>query len=474
MDRRTFIAALPAASLIPAAARAQAKHNPGPGQGGAPAANAPAPFWSDGDERFLRPDVHAGDRPVGASFASRTAVYGMNGAAGTAHPLATQAGIAILQAGGSAVDAAIAINACLGFLEPTSSGVGGDCYAMVWDPKTQKVVGLAGSGASPRGLSLEAVRGRFEKRCAAPARRDHRVGAGRGRCMVDAAPALRKTALGGRSCACDRVGRGGGAGARHHRLLYPPLEAVFARSDNGVEETANALRTYGLGGREGSAGGTGVSQSRSRTDLSCDRRWGTRRVLRWGHRAGDRSLFQTDRRLAPLRGPGPRTTANGIEPSRTDYRGTTVHCARLRIHRGIATLQMLNIIERFDMRGFGFQSPRALHVMAEAKRLAYEDRARFYADPHFSKTPVEWLISKDYAASRAKLIKLDAILAARLSRHRAEPWRHHLFQLRRQRRHDGVDDPVQFSRHGIGARRGWDGRGEPWASCFRIAANCSV
>ncbi|MEG3171853.1 gamma-glutamyltransferase [Sphingomonas sp. ZB1N12] len=172
MRRRTFIAALPGAALLPGISMAQGGQAgrgvagkqgvPGPGQGGAPqpATATLPPRWMAGEDRFLRPDVAAGDRPVGASFASRTAAYGINGAVGTAHPLATQAGIDILRRGGSAVDAAIAINACLGFLEPTSSGIGGDAYAMIWDLKQRKVVGLAGSGASPRGLSLETVRSR--------------------------------------------------------------------------------------------------------------------------------------------------------------------------------------------------------------------------------------------------------------------------------------------------------------------------
>ncbi|CAN5881700.1 hypothetical protein BH11PSE6_BH11PSE6_03870 [soil metagenome] len=163
MQRRTFIASLPAAALLPTAALGKGAV-PGVQASAGPAgtpAEPPLPgVWQSGEDRFIRPDFHAGDRPVGASFASRTAVYGMNGAAGTAHPLATMAGIDILRRGGSAVDAAIAINACLGFLEPTSSGIGGDAYAMIWDPKAGKVVGLAGSGASPRALSLETVRAR--------------------------------------------------------------------------------------------------------------------------------------------------------------------------------------------------------------------------------------------------------------------------------------------------------------------------
>jgi gamma-glutamyltranspeptidase/glutathione hydrolase len=111
-------------------------------------------------ERFIRPDVHAGDRPSGASFATRSPALGLSGAAGTAHPLATQTAIAMLKRGGSAVDAAVAANAVLGFVEPVSSGLGGDCFAFVWDPKAGKLMGMASSGRSPKALTLETVRAR--------------------------------------------------------------------------------------------------------------------------------------------------------------------------------------------------------------------------------------------------------------------------------------------------------------------------
>src|ERR1700753_2798371 len=104
------------------------------------------PFQEAGAERFVRNDVHAGDRISGASFASRSAAMGCAGAAGTAHPLATLAAIETLKKGGSAADAAVAANACLGFLEPTSSGLGGGCYAMGWDPRQKQGGGVAGSG----------------------------------------------------------------------------------------------------------------------------------------------------------------------------------------------------------------------------------------------------------------------------------------------------------------------------------------
>src|SRR5580692_5686968 len=111
-------------------------------------------------ERFERLDVRAGDRPAGASFASRSAALGRSGAAGTSHPLATLTAIETLKRGGCAVDAAIAAAACLGFLEPTGSGLGGDCYVLLWDPSRAALTGLAGSGRSPRSLGLDTVRAR--------------------------------------------------------------------------------------------------------------------------------------------------------------------------------------------------------------------------------------------------------------------------------------------------------------------------
>ncbi len=138
MRRRTFLAALPAAAL---ATSALAQSRPG-------------------NPNLNRPDVRGGDRVDGATFASRSAAWGVHGAAATAHPLATMAAIETLKKGGSAVDAAIAANACLGLLEPIACGVGGDCFVMLWDPKSKTVVGLNGSGRSPKGLSLETVRSR--------------------------------------------------------------------------------------------------------------------------------------------------------------------------------------------------------------------------------------------------------------------------------------------------------------------------
>ncbi|WP_066774885.1 gamma-glutamyltransferase family protein [Sphingomonas sp. CCH5-D11] len=419
MRRRTFVATLPALAMAPTLARAQqgtgggAQGNEGPGQGGAPqpatAKGADLPgHWAAGEDRFIRPDVHGGDRPVGASFASRTAVYGMNGAAGTAHPFATQAGIDILKRGGSAVDAAIAMNACLGLLEPTANGIGGDVYAMIWDPKQKKVVGLAGSGASPRGLSLETVRSRAKNGVLPP------LGA-----ITVSVPGT----VDGWWTMHQRYGKLPWA------TLFEPAIAMaeagtpvpdiiayyirrsmanFARPGNGVEETANALKTWGMADGKGPQAG----QVFRNPDLAR-----TYRAIAQGGRdafyTGD--LARTIDRYFKKIGGWLRYEdlaahrSEWIEPNRTDYRGTTVHALGANT-QGIATLQMLNILEHFDLKGAGFQSALSIHLQAEAKRLAYEDRARFYADPKFSKVPVDWLISKEYAAQRAKLIRPDRIL----------------------------------------------------------------
>ena len=418
MRRRTFIASLPAAALIPTVARTHTEKSflegaPSSAQNAAAAIRRTAqgwpPIWKSGEDRFVRPDVHAGDRPVGASFASRTAAYGLNGAAATAHPLATQAGIDILKAGGSAVDAAIAINACLGFLEPTSSGIGGDVYAMIWDPRRKEVVGLAGSGASPHGLSLETVRARSNSGVLPPL----------GALSVSVPGAVdawwtmhqRFGKLPWATLFQTAIGYAEAGAPVPDLISYYIRRSMiaFRRPGNGLEESANALRTYGLADGNGPAAG----QVFRNPDLGR-----TYRAIAAGGRdafyRGD--IAQTIERYFKRIG-GWLTAADmaahhseWIPPSTADYRGTTVHALGANT-QGLATLQMLNILENFDLKAAGFQSPLSIHLQAEAKRLAYEDRARYYADPHFARVPVEWLISKEYAAQRAKLIRPDRLLS---------------------------------------------------------------
>lgn len=369
----------------------------------------PLPMFEEpGADRFLRPDVHAGDRPVGASFASRSAVYGVNGAAGSAHPLATMAAIDILKKGGSAIDAAVAMNACLGFLEPTSSGLGGDCYCMLWDPKTKKVVGLAGSGASARAMTLEIARAKA-KNGALPA--------------LGAASVSVPGALDAWWTLHQRYGKLKWAElfepAIHYAEQGVPVPEIisyyigrnlkaFTRAGSGVEETANAMRIYAPGGEAPGRGRIFRNPDLARTYRMIAQ--GGRDVFYKGEIA--RSIDGYFKRIGGwLRYEDLAAHhSEWIEPHSTGYRGVTVHALGANT-QGIATLQMLNMLEHFDLRGAGFQSPLSIHLQVEAKRLAYEDRARYYADPHFAKVPVEWLISKSYAAERAKLIRPDRILS---------------------------------------------------------------
>jgi gamma-glutamyltranspeptidase/glutathione hydrolase len=366
-----------------------------------------APYQPEGAESFERPDVRGGDRPSGASFASRSSALGCSGAAATVHPIATLTAIETLKRGGSAVDAAIAANACLGFLEPTSCGIGGDCFAMLWDPAAAKVVGIAGSGRSPQSLDLDTVRARSKDGVIAPYGAISVSTPG----TVDAWWALHR---------------------RYGKLKWPELFqaaihlcesgapvpqviafnlkrnlALFQAPDCAVEETSNALRTYAPSGQAPREGEVFRNPDLARTyHLIAE---GGRDAFYEGPIA--RTIDAYFKRIGgwlsyqDLRG----EHAEWSEPLVTSYRGVDVYAIAANT-QGLATLQMLNMLENFDLRSMGFQSAAAIHVQAEAKRLAYEDRARYYADPHFSAVPTEWLNSKAYAAERAKLIRADRIL----------------------------------------------------------------
>lgn len=405
MRRRSFVAALPLAAVGTGFAQTSGAARPtdAPAPGGAP----PPGFQTAGSVRFERPDVHAGDRPAGASFASRSAAFGLSGAAGTSHPLATLAAIEILKRGGSAVDGAVAANACLGFLEPTSAGLGGDCYAMLWDPKTARVTGIAGSGRSPKALSLAIVRSRSPKgvipgfgaiSVSVPGALDawwtlhRRYGKLPWKELFEPAIAL-----------CE-------SGVPVPQIIGYYIKRnldAFNGSGAGVEETTNANLTYAPGGH---APGEGD-------------------VFRNPHLAQTYRLVAEGGRDAFYAGPIAHTIdayfkriggwlsyedlrshhSEWTQPLVSTYRGVEVYAIGENT-QGLATLQMLNILEHFDLRGMGFQSALSIHTQVEAKRLAYEDRARYYADPKFSRVPTAWLNSKAYAKERAQLIRPERIL----------------------------------------------------------------
>jgi gamma-glutamyltranspeptidase/glutathione hydrolase len=387
MRRRTFLATLPAAAA---------------------ASTASTPSLAVAPSQPVPPaDIHAGDRIAGAGFASRSTAWGTHGAAATAHPLATLTAIDVLRAGGSAVDAAIAANAALGLLEPVSSGVGGDCFVMLWDPKTRKVVGLNGSGRSPRSLSLETQRARSKNGFIASfgAVSVSTPGA------VDAWWTLHQRY--GRlkwadlfAPAIDMAEQGTPVPQTIAHYLASSYR-VFTRPDNGVEEVENFKKIWAPDGRTPAEGEVFANPALAHTY----------RLIAAGGREGFYGGEVADTIDAYFRRIGGWLSkadlaahhSQWVEPVSTPYRGVDVWALPPN-SQGIATLQALNILELFDLKTMGFQSAASLHVQIEAKRLAFEDRARYYADPDFAKIPIDWLISKPYAAQRARLIRPDAIL----------------------------------------------------------------
>lgn len=386
MRRRTFLAALPAAAFAGEALAGARNQNP----------------------NRNRPDVRGGDRIDGATFASRSAAWGLHGAAATAHPLATMAAIDILKAGGSAVDAAIAANAVLGYAEPIACGIGGDCFVMLWDPKTKKVVGLNGSGRSPRGLSLETVRSRATKDGTIPSHGAISVSVPG---AVDAWWALhgRYGKLPWKALFEPAIRHASEGAPITENVAYYLAASLrnFTRPNSGIEEVENFKKVWAAEGRTPQEG-------------EIFRNPGLADTYRRIARGGGREFYEGEtasRIEAYFKRIGGWMTKADLAAHKTEwvdavssnYRGVDVWALPPN-SQGLATLQLLNIMEQFDIKGMGFQSAMAIHHAVEAKRLAYEDRAKFYADPAFYKAPIEWLVSKDYAKERAKLIRPDAIL----------------------------------------------------------------
>jgi len=333
------------------------------------------------------------DRPVGEPFASRSEVIARHGMAATSQPLATQIALDILKKGGSAVDAAIAANAALGLMEPTGCGIGGDLFAIVWDAEKGELTGLNASGRSPRSLTLQhfrdlgmqsipylgpltvsvpgAVDGWFELH-------------GRyGRLPMSELlrPAIRYAEEG--FPVTEFIADLWQENVRS-RQEFPGVRAVYmpagkAPQTGDVFRNPNLARTYRMiaeGGRDAFYKG----EIAKKIDAYMAEQGG----------------FLTYDDLA-------RHTSEWVEPLSTNYRGYDVYELPPN-GQGIVALQMLNILEGFDLRGMGYGSTAYLHTLIEAKKLAYEDRAKYYADPDFYNFPADTLLSKEYAATRRALI----------------------------------------------------------------------
>ncbi|GAB4571157.1 MAG: gamma-glutamyltransferase [Rhodothalassiaceae bacterium] len=378
-----------------------------------------------------------GDRILGRPFATRSPVLGAQGMAATSHPLASAIAIDILKKGGSAVDAAIAANAALGLMEPTGNGIGGDLFAIVWDPETKRLYGLNGSGRSPKGQTLAQLKARI---AALRAVRDRRLaevdlpedarhyilandpegaipnwgslsvsvpGAVDGWYMLHArfgrlpmaenlAPAIRYAREG--HPIPQVIGHYLGLSAR----LFPALHAAGL-----VEEIDNYRKTWEPDGRPLREGDLFRNPDLAAT-LETIAREGrdafykgsiARRIADYMARIGGPLGYED---LAAHHG-------EWVDPVSVSYRGHDVWELPPN-SQGIAALQMLTILEGFDLAAMGWNSADYWHVMVEAKKLAFADRARFYADPDFYRTPLSGLLSEDYAAARRALIDMKTVM----------------------------------------------------------------
>ena len=361
------------------------------------------------------------DRP-GERFATRSEVIARNGMVATSHPLAAQVGLDILKNGGNAIDAAIATNAAMGLMEPTGNGIGGDLFALIWHAESRQVYALNASGRSPQSLTYDALITELE-----------RIGELDPSTRTEngySSQALTEARIPPSSFLSVSVpGTVDGWFALHERFGSAPMEDILAPAIGYAEDgfpvpemIADAwqrsvryladrpgafLETFSIDGR-----GPEKGEMMMNPDLA--------NTLRLLAEEGRDAFYEGEiaqKVDAYMREHGgylrqedfAAHRSNWIEPLTSNYRGYDVYQIGEN-NQGTAVLQMLNIIEQFDIAEMGFHSVEALHVMIEAKKLAYEDRAKYYSDPAFHDLPFEKLISKEYATERAALIDPERAL----------------------------------------------------------------
>ncbi|MBT8080551.1 MAG: gamma-glutamyltransferase, partial [Gammaproteobacteria bacterium] len=354
-----------------------------------------------------------GDRYTGEVFSSRSPVLARNGMAATSHPIASSIAVDVLRNGGSAVDAAIAANAMLALVEPHACGIGGDLFAIVWDPESAQLHGYNGSGRSPAGFSYAEM-----KDAIGDARDIPRFGPlsisvpG----AVDGWFALHERF--GRLPIADLLkpaveyAREGIAVTEVDAALWQEAMSDFANLGLPEEVLAELRRVYTVDGRTPQPG-----EIFSNRDLA-----GSYARIADG---GRESFYQGEiarQIVAAITRTGGALTAEDlrrhkgewVDPMSVNYRGFDVFELPPN-SQGIAALQILNLIEAYPLGDWGRDNADYWHVMIEASKIAYEDRARYYADQHFAQQPTDWLISKDYAEKRRRLIDMSrssAVVAA--------------------------------------------------------------
>ncbi len=336
------------------------------------------------------------NRITGQGFASRSEVITRNGMAATSQPLATQAALDILKKGGNAIDAAIAANAVLGVVEPTGAGIGGDLFAIIWSADKGKLYGLNASGRSPRSLKLEYFKENGYEFIPSYGPLPVSVPG-----CVDGWFEMHE--MFGRLPIKDILQ----PAISYARDGFPLTEVIAFDLDRGTQilkEYPNIKEVYMPGGKAPAKGEIFKNPLLASTLEKIVQ--GGRNEFYRGSIARAIDVFMKKQGGFLSFDDMSRHHSEWVEPVSTNYRGYDVWELPPN-GQGIAALQILNILENFDIAKMGFGSSEYIHLFTEAKKLAFEDRAKYYADPLFNEIPVAELISKKYAAERVKLIDMD-------------------------------------------------------------------
>ncbi len=335
------------------------------------------------------------DRPTGDPQQSRSVVLSKHGMVATSHPAAAQAGLDVLRAGGNAADAAIAANAMLGVVEPMSCGIGGDLFVIYWDSKTKKLSGLNASGRSPYALNRELFAKRGLKQIPIEGPSCWSVPG-----CVDGWDELRERfgTLG-----FDKLLASSIAAAEDGFPVTEIIAGYWRGGEKSLAKYGDSAATYLVDGRAPRFGELFKNLRLAASYREIAKEGATafyegsiaRRIVAFSEKNGGYFSMQD---FADH-------TSTWVEPVSTNYRGYDVWELPPN-GQGIAALQMLNLIEPHDVKAMGPGSADWLHLFTEAKKLAFADRAKFYADPGFNKLPTNQLISKKYAQGRQKLIDM--------------------------------------------------------------------
>ena len=345
---------------------------------------------------FVSTATNGADRVTGEVFAMRSPVLATSAMAATSQPLATQVALDVMKNGGNAIDAAIAANALLGLVEPTGNGIGGDLFAIVWDAKTKKLYGLNASGRSPKSLSLEWF-----------AQNGHQSIPSHG-----PLPVTVPGAVDGWFMLHDRFGK-----KPMNELLKPtidyakegfPVSQLIAyywnRSIPLLERWPGFSEQFTIEGRAPAEGEIWKNPGLAKTLQSIAD--GGRDAFYKGDIAKTIANYMEKNGGFLSYEDLSSHTGNWVDPVSTNYRGYDVWELPPN-GQGIAALQILNIMELFDISSMDHDSAEYVHLFTEVKKLVFEDRAKYYADSEFNKIPVTTLISKDYAQKRSGLLNLD-------------------------------------------------------------------